>query len=493
MLGKVKVKLVSVEEGITALGFRRIVSIARKFNPDSQVYFLTVGNLYSFATHFFPSNHLNYSDNDFDSISGEFADADILCFSSMTASAFYIEKIIQYVKKKNPKVFVLWGGAHAIIYPDQAIKHADAICTGEGEYPFDMFYRAFTEGKDYSTTPSMWFNTGKGIVKNKNRRLDTPEELSYFPHLYYGLDCSIFDLRRRIFRRFTQADYINYNSLSYRTVWSIGCPFSCAYCANDVFLSNDKDYGWIRYPSVDYIISEIEKAIAIYPFISTVIFYDDSFIGIPLDDIKAFAHEYKKRINLPFLVAGIHPNFVTREKINLLAEAGMNRTRMGIQSASEKTLSFYRRFTSLSKIKESAKILSEATRHYGLIPPAYDIISDNPVESREDIVDTLMFLYELDRPYTLTIFSLRIFPYTKLWDYFRRQPEMIDLCGQTNSYLQTKKNIANILLYILAVMKPPKAFFYWVLRFVKGGNERQSSHPVFYLLVKGIYLSSRAF
>ncbi|MBU0548699.1 MAG: hypothetical protein KJ710_01385, partial [Candidatus Omnitrophica bacterium] len=172
--------------------------------------------------------------------------------------------------------------------------------------------------------------------------------------------------------------------------------------------------------------------------------------------------------------------------------AGMNRTRMGIQSASKKTLSLYNRLIPPSKIKESAQILAEATGKYNLIPPAYDIISDNPLEDRNDIVNTLMFLYELDRPYTLTLFSLRVFPKTKLWEYFKTIPETSIICNQNVSYLQTEKNMANILFYLLAVIKPPKPIFLWLLKRVKGSSDKQASHPLLYLLVKVAYLFSRA-
>lgn len=472
------------------MGFRRIASIARKLNSDTEIYFITVGNLYSLATHLFPSNRAKFSDKDVDTIAERLAKADLLCFSSMTASAPYVEKIVRAVKRKNPNIFTLWGGVHCIISPDEAIKHVDAICAGEGEVPFKIFYEVFAAGKTPLNTPGMWFNIEEGIIKNKNYELNSTDDLNSFPHLFYDLTCQIYDLKLRRFRQFTKNDYIQYNGLSYRTIWSIGCPFSCTYCANDAFLSNDKKYGIIRYPTVDYILEEIENAIKAYPFISTVVFYDDNFIGIPLDVLRVFSEKYKKQIRLPFVASGLSPNFITKEKIDLLGKAGMNRGRMGIQSGSERILSFYNRPTPLVNIKESARILAEAAKKYKMIPPAYDIISDNPLETREDIIQTLRFLYELDRPYTLTIFSLRAFPKTKLWNYFEGHPS-IDIRERVSSYLETRKTTANILLYLLAIAKPPKSIFFWLLKYVKGYREKQGSFPVLYLMVKGIYLLSR--
>ena len=49
-----------------------------------------------------------------------------------------------------------------------------------------------------------------------------------------------------------------------------------------------------------------------------------------------------------------------------------------------------------------------------MIPPDYDIILDNPVETREDVVDNLNLLYDLPRPFTLNVYSLRTIPNTEL-------------------------------------------------------------------------------
>jgi len=433
-----------------------------------------------------------FTDKDLNIIAEELARADLLCFSSMTPSASYVEKIVEAVRRRNPKIFIIWGGTHCIMYPQEAIKHVDAICTGEGENSFKKFYETFAAEKEYSLTPSMWFNKEDKITRNRNLGLSGSDELNSFPHLFYGLDCRIYDLKLRKFRQFTKDDYISYNSLSYKTLWTIGCPFSCAYCANDTFIGNDKDYRLIRHSSVDYILEEIENAVRIYPFISNIVFYDDNFIGLPADILESFSWQYQRRINLPFVVFGLHPNLITKEKIGLLGKAGMNRGRMGIQSGSQRTLSFYNRETPLQKVEESAKILAEASQEYKMIPPAYDIISDNPVETKEDVIATLKFLYGLKRPYTLTIFSLRVFPGTKLWDYFENN-SVKDIRHKAGSYLDTKETMANILLYLLGITRPPKRIFLWLLKYVKGDQEEQRLYPFLHSIVKSAYLSARAF
>jgi len=485
-----RVKFVSVEEGITALGFRKVAAVARKLNSETEIYFITTGNLYSFVTHIFPSTRETFKEKDYLRMAKELSDADLICFSSMTPSSFLVEKLLKKIKKYNPKVFTVWGGTHAIIYPDEAIKFADAICTGEGEMPFIKFYNLFSKNRDFRKTESMWFKKGKKIIRNQNLPLNQSETLASFPHLYYGKDCFIYDLKAGAFRNFTVKDYLNYNGLSYRTLWTIGCPFSCIYCANDAFIRYDSKYRIVRYSPVDYLIEELINVIKIYPFISTVVFYDDNFITIPVSVHKEFAKKYKKRIAVPFFVPGIHPNFVTREKINILARAGMNRGRMGIQSGSERMLAFYQRPTPLDIVRKSANVMADMARKYKMIPPAFDIIIDNPIETKNDLVETIRFLHSLKRPYTLTIFSLRVFPKTKLWSYFQLHPTR-DIRQLTSSYLETRKTMASILLYILPVVKLPKFIHEYLLTKIRGCDEKPRLYPFWYWFSKTIYLISR--
>lgn len=489
-MNQLQVKFVSIEDGISALGLRRVVAVARQLNPATDIYFITPGNLYSFSTHLFPSRAPSFGLKDIRVIARQLAKADLVCFSSMTPSASYVEKIASAIKKINSKTFILWGGTHCILNPNEAIRHVDAICTGEGEIPFRIFYQAFFHQKVYLSTPSMWFKTNAGIIKNKNLPLNNNKTLNSLPHPFWNLTCNIYDSRSKSFHTFTRNDYLKYNGLSYKTVWSIGCPFSCIYCANDAFICLDSNYRKIRYSSVEKLIKEIEIAIRIYPFISTIAFIDDNFIAIPQDVIKSFCKEYKKRIKLPFVVFGLHPNLVTRKKLELLGKAGMNRGRMGIQSGSPRILSFYNRPNPIKNIKKSTSIIADVSKKYHMIPAAYDIISDNPLETRKDIVTTLKFIYRLKRPYTLTIFSLRIFPKTKLYDYFKKHPS-IDISYQTSSYLETRQTLNNILLYLLAFAKPPRFIFFWLLKRVKGYQEKQPTYPNLYFIVRTFYLISR--
>ncbi|MCX6727081.1 MAG: radical SAM protein [Candidatus Shapirobacteria bacterium] len=480
----------SIESGIGAVGFRRIASIIKEIESATEIYFIPTDNLYSLKSHLFPSQIKSLNKNELINISKHLADSDLIAFSSMTASSKYVEKISEYIKKINPATYIIWGGIHPTLYPNESLKYVDAICVGEGEIPIKQFIKKYLKGKNFTDTPNFWFKEKNFIKQNPSLPLIDPKLLSQFPLPYNGLDCSIYDIKQHQFRQFNKYDYTTYNGLLYRTLWTLGCPFNCAYCANDSFIKIDPGYRKLRFPNVNHIINEIKQAIKVHPYIRTIAFYDDNFVALPLPIIQKFCQKYKKEIDLPFVVFGFHPNLVDKEKIRLLAKAGMNRTRMGIQSGAQNTLKFFNRPTTIEKIIESTTILANAAIKYRMIPPAYDIISDIPIESNKDIYETLQLIHRLKKPFTLTVFSLRIFPKTQLYGYVQKNP-VLKRYFKNSSYLDTRMTFNNILLYLLATFEIPNFIFKKLSKFAIHPKNRTKEYPTLFNVVKIIYLTKR--
>lgn len=222
---------------------------------------------------------------------------------------------------------------------------------------------------------------------------------------------------------------------------------------------------------------------------SQVSFHDDSFMAIPYRELEKFSELWQKELQVPFTVFGVIPNYVKQEKFDLLTWAGMNRVRMGIQSGSQDILDFYRRPTPPARIMEAGEVIGSFAGTYH-VPPAYDIIVDNPIETRQDVVDTLELLYKMPRPYTLLVYSLKIIPNT---DLERAMSERgVDLDGIDSSFMSVPPRAANLLLYVLALWKPPRWLFDRLLRSVKPSSEPQPLYARTGVLLRIAYLVKRS-
>lgn len=483
-----KVALVCVEDGIVSVGFRKMAAYVKVLNPDTTVYYVSQGKYRSLRAMIAGRqgewNALHREDAR--RIAEPLSRADLVGFSSMTGYAGLTETLIRQVRDLNPRAYVVWGGIHPIIVPEAAIQHADAICTGEGEFAFAEFFEAFKSGKDYTRTRNFWFNQDGKIVRNPFRPLMTGEDMSALPLPHYSGQEFIYAPGRG-FEKMTTGHYVHENGLSYTTVWSIGCPFQCTYCGNTKFIENDESYRKVRHSRVAYLIAEIEQAIRAHPHISTIVFQDDSFMALPLGVLAEFAAEYKKRIDLPFSVQGVIPSYVRRDKLELLLAAGLNRVRMGIQNGSQRILEFYERKTPPARIEAAAVILSEYRRY--MIPPAFDIILDNPIETREDVLANLEFLNRLARPFTLNVFSLRSIPNTVLEKQMAGRGISLDEISA--NYIHNIPTLANCLVYLLAICRIPPWLFEPLARRALPMTTPQPMYPRLLLFMRALYLTAR--
>jgi anaerobic magnesium-protoporphyrin IX monomethyl ester cyclase len=479
-----KIHLVSLEDGITAIGFRRMAAFIERINPDTRVFYVGTRRYLSLSKLIWHTmgEARSFGTEEIDEIAQGLAGADLVAFSSMTGYADLTKELARRVGKINPGAYVIWGGIHPIIYPEDAIKaDVDAICIGEGEFAFSEFLQHFNAGMDYRGVTGLWFK-GRGtgeIKRNPFRALMSSAELAALPFPKYGGGEWIYHSARG-FTPLTRGDYLANDGLGYQTVWSIGCPLHCTYCGNTVFIANDPNYRKVRHSGVDHVIGEVRRARQVHPHIQTVLFCDDSFMVIPLPELTEFATQWREKVGIPFCVFGVIPTFVQHEKIEILTWAGMNRVRMGIESGSERILKFYKRPTAVPHIERAVNILAEF-RDYQ-INPAYDMIVDNPVETRQDVIDTLELIYRLPRPFTLNIFSLRIIPNTPL------EKQMIehgfDVEQINENYLAVRPTFANVLLQILMVWRPPRRLFdHWLTK-VRACEEEQRSCKILIHLVR---------
>ena len=361
-----EIRLACVEDGVANTGFRKIAAYIKSIHQNTKMAYIPTFCKGSWINKILRKTKLNFGDNNVHQVAQWMAKGDIAAFCSMTQSSSNVYKIIDEVRRLNPNSYIIWGGIHAIVEPEDAIKHADAVCTGEGEFAFKTFLELFKKGEDFTTAPGFWFNKDNKIIKNRNLPLMSSVDMDELPPLTYQ-DGELIYHRGKGFKPLDFSTLIDYEELSYATVWSIGCPLHCSFCANTKFIENDIAYRRLRHSSVRTIINELKRAISKQPHLSVIAFHDDSFLALPYKTLEEFCNLYKAEIKIPFAVYGVIPNYVKEDKIALLLDAGLNQVRMGIQSGSERILEFYRRPTKLQRIKEAAAILNKYLKY--IIPP----------------------------------------------------------------------------------------------------------------------------
>ena len=341
----------------------------------------------------------------------------------MTGYADLTHRVIKRIRELNPSTYMIWGGIHPIIQPEDAIlADVDAICTGEGEFAFEELLQRLKEGRDYTHDEELLVQARS--QRQRQRPGDHQEPLpAADDRARRWRRCRSRSTARETekiylpgqgFVKMGVEDYLLNDGLGYTTLWSIGCPFHCAYCGNTKFIANDTKYKRIRHPSARYMVDQVKDARARFPHLSQVSFHDDSFMAIPYGQLEEFAELWHDELKLPVRRLRRDPQLRAPGQVRAALLGGdephPHGHPVGLEGRCSTSTSARRRRRRSSR---AGKVIASFAPKYH-IPAAYDIIMDNPIETRDDVKSTLQLLYMMDRPYTLFIYSLKVIPNTGL-------------------------------------------------------------------------------
>jgi anaerobic magnesium-protoporphyrin IX monomethyl ester cyclase len=319
--------------------------------------------------------------------------------------------------RQDLKAPIIWGGVHPTVLPEESLEHADMICIGEAEIPMLEAMKCLTEGKDLRDIDGIW-------MRGESRPEIAPlvDDLDSLPFMDLDFDDqfvlhpdgkAIVPLTDDLFVHYASTRALwDTDDMFFQVISTRGCPYSCSFCINRFTKKLYKGQKMLRRRSFDNLFQELEQVTRRFP-IKLLMISDDSFFACKEEEIEGFAARYKDTIGIPFRCLAT-PNAVTDRKVKALVDAGMCWLEVGVQSCSTETLAMYRRqWGGVEQVTRAAHILSP---YMDKIEVFFDLIIDNPWESKEQTAETLRAIVELPRPYKLQLFSLTLFPGTELYD-----------------------------------------------------------------------------
>lgn len=307
---------------------------------------------------------------------------DILGVTANSIEFEKFEELIEGIEVLKPKPFVIIGGVHPTVAPEEVIKNSfiDALCRGEGEKAWEEFLVKFINAKDLSSIDNLWVKTNSDIKKNPIRPLLSENKL-----WERSLDYSFFD-KRHFSAPFDGRMYHRGQIESSR-----GCPFICTYCANTAIKNLYKGLGkFVRVRPFDNLVKAIKKQVKLGS--EMIQFQDECFLSMPYDHLKKLCKWYAKEIQLPLMVQ-TRPESVKEEKIKLLADMNIPvQISCGIESGSERILfEICNRKTKLDQIQKAFDIIKK----YNIRTTGYTMIGF-PTETREEAFQSISFVRDLD-------------------------------------------------------------------------------------------------
>lgn len=305
-------------------------------------------------------------------------------------------------------VNIVWGGVHPTIDPESARPYADYVCVGEADSSLPDFLRQWRSPADPVDVPG--FNrtdSPLGTVCASPADLDTAWHPDHFPsNAYVTHQAGIWPLNPKLFRR-----YARYDGSQLSVVTSRGCPYSCAYCCNDLLA---KTFGHkIRKRSARNVIQEIADGVRdCGVYLNYINIIDDCFLVHSEEWFAEFVALYQQhRWRTPIYFRAI-PGFVQGRKLAVLSQIPCGCAMVGLQSGSERILAeVYRRKQTNAQLLEKVRLLDECR-----IPIFLDVIVNNPYETEADWKETIDVVSRLPRNSALLYYSLTFYRHTSLYE-----------------------------------------------------------------------------
>lgn len=300
---------------------------------------------------------------------------DVIGISAWTDFWYQSLKMAQLFKEKFPNTFIVMGGPHANIFPQQILELncTDAIVTGDGEIPMLRLL-------DYLSGENLSLPQQKPVIPGVYFR--GADYTSYTPFICQDLDnLPIPD--RTLLPLDRYYSIISPNKYSTSMITSRGCPFDCVFCK----LSFQKPVA----RSAQNVIKEFEAIEKLG--IKEIEIYDDTFNWNHQRTKEICAGIMKKNIKLKWAIRD-RVDKVKEDVLVELKKAGCYRMHLGVESGSDKILKSIKKRISTQQIRQAVDM---AKKHRFIVLTYF--MYGLPDETLEDAQKTLDFAIKLDTDY----------------------------------------------------------------------------------------------
>lgn len=310
---------------------------------------------------------------------------DVIGVSVWNFNLISAREIINIIKKKFPQITVVVGGPAPSGHQANIFEsiNADYAFVGEAEGSFSQFLQYFendclTFENKKKIEGLIYKDADRNVVFNAPKWKEL-EKIKY-------CDYEFINLNKYLKKGYNYGLHFGANRTAPIAI-TRGCPFSCAYCSAS--LVNGRK---VRMRQIDSVISEIKELYEKYN-INGFNIIDDNF---------TFDISYSKKIILSIIKAGfknisfnspngIRVEYLDKELLNLMKEAGWRCIFIAPESGSLRTLKKMHKNIDLYMVKEKIKLIKDAgIKLFGFFMIGY------PGETVRDIKDTIRFACEND-------------------------------------------------------------------------------------------------
>jgi len=326
-------------------------------------------------------------------------DPRLVCFTAVYSQYAFIEKIAALTKSQWPEKYLLIGGVHATLQPEEVSGGPfDAICVGEGEYPTVELCDQLESQIEPHGIANLWIKSPAGNIE-RNQPRDFLEDLDQLPFP-----------DREMWKPWMKEQLGGDLAL----LLGRGCPYDCTYCSNHA-LRNVAQGKYVRMRSPENILQEVAFLHERYPhrsmyFEVETIALNKNWLVELCNQLTTFNSTISQAISFGCNIR-ISPRIKDESLFAALEKANFYKLNIGLESGSEKI-----RRDVLKRIYSNDDFLEivSLARKYGLKIFVFNMIG-LPGESLDDHKETISLnrLCQPDGHYTGIFYP---YPGTELYN-----------------------------------------------------------------------------
>ncbi|HDY87465.1 MAG TPA: B12-binding domain-containing radical SAM protein [bacterium] len=343
----------------------------------------------------------------------ECRDAFAVGFSVMTCQIQQAYDYSKMLKKLYPDLWVIWGGIHPTLFPEQCIKpdFVDFVVNGEGEYCVEQLLRMLKKNdtKSWLTIGLIdnlvWENPLGLIFINP---LGKPIDINELPDPDYSM------IPMKVYMEGPFWNYFDYEvERLFDICTSRGCPYKCTFCATTL-----PAFSTWRALTAERVNSLIDLAVTKFNA-KHIWFTDDLFFVSKKRAVAIMEHIIDKKYDITWealTTINLFKNILTDDVLALMKKSGGIVLGMGAESGSDRILKIINK---PQQTRETIMYAMKQCNKHGIIPkPSF--LTGIPGETHDEAKETIKLIADIAEVCPKTSFYVpsvfRPYPGTALYE-----------------------------------------------------------------------------
>jgi anaerobic magnesium-protoporphyrin IX monomethyl ester cyclase len=346
-----------------------------------------------------------------------------VCLTTLTPRFPVTVRVAQEIKKRDPKVIIIVGGAHVTGAPASSLfEGIDYGIIGEGEEALLELLNTLERGSKPDAV--------KNLVYRSNGQPTVNECRPYIRDLD-ALPLPAWDLMR--LPEYTDPAYFEGSHLAIYA--SRGCPYDCSFCASAVTWKRQ-----LRLRSVDSVIGEIRHIVNVLG-VNNLMFWDDDFAANEKWALEICRRMVDENLRVGTTVQ-LRADSISEALIKALKMSGCRFAAIGVESGNEEMLVKIGKKENKDQLRKAIRMMKDLG-----LPSIASYIIGLPGDTHATIRETMDFAFELDADQS-KFMILAAFPGTRVYELACAKglvdPLSFDQMEATNYYDSVSVNLSSV-------------------------------------------------